>query len=55
MPQSVRSSDRPDERRAPSVWRFLYMQRIIVIVFAIVEAALLGWAVAATTLRDTAR
>jgi hypothetical protein len=31
------------------------MQRIIVIVFAIVEAALLGWTVAGIVLRGAAR
>ena len=40
---------------AARFWHFFTAQRIIVIAFALIEAAALGWAVVHTMLRDVAR
>ena len=54
-PNSHRPHPKGERTSAAHCWRYFTAQRIIVVAFALIEAAALGWAVVHTMLRDVAR
>ena len=43
------------QTRVPAWRKFLTTQRVIIVTFALVEAAVIGWAIVHTLLRDALR